>query len=388
MTTDKFLTSIITYHSPYLKSSIESRDYNIINNLASCVTNDLFITEKQATLLLTLLSKHSELIETEIPDIKTQLETPTWSKPFRIIEQHRTLKLNTDSNVIEIEFTYSAEIRNTLHNINKISSVGMIAPGKSYIIDFTEQNVILIIDELKKYQFEVDSELMKYYNQISSWDYETVKATLDINNISNEKLKTMLIEDIGEINLADPLIIQDRSIKYQYFTGLSKTNNTLVENIAFRDNSHIWVDSSQNSMTELLSSLQQLNRFPVLFLFDDYNSNDSYLELSSVGTALDELNITENIGIYFRMKDVAKGKLFNEYIANKKYNSKLDTNTLVAGITKIPKFFLTSEWKPMSVIVLGSRYRTNKSGIYANRCDLIIDYSPQKSIISENILSF
>ena len=88
------------------------------------------------------------------------------------------------------------------------------------------------------------------------------------------------------------------------------------------------------------------------------------------------------------MKDVAKGKLFNEYIANKKYNSKLDTNTLVAGITKIPKFFLTSEWKPMSVIVLGSRYRTNKSGIYANRCDLIIDYSPQKSIISENILSF
>ena len=198
----------------------------------------------------------------------------------------------------------------------------------------------------------------------------------------------MLIEDIGEISLADPLIIQDRSIKYQYFTGLSKTNDTLVENIAFRDNSHIWVDSSQNSMTELLSSLQQLNRFPVLFLFDDYNSNDSYLELSSVGTALDELNITENIGIYFRMKDIAKGKLFNQYIANKKYNSKLDTNTLVAGITKIPKFFLTSEWKPMSVIVLGSRYRTNKSGIYANRCDLIIDYSPQKSIISENILSF
>ena len=50
---------------------------------------------------------------------------------------------------------------------------------------------------------------------------------------------------------------------------------------------------------------------------------------------------------------------------------------------KIPKFFLKNPWQPMAVIALDTKMglRHGKTSVYANCCDLIIEYAEEKSML-------
>jgi hypothetical protein len=79
---------------------------------------------------------------------------------------------------------------------------------------------------------------------------------------------------------------------------------------------------------------------------------------------------------------------FNKFIADKQYNAQLDQSTKIVGVQngKIPKFFLKNDWKPMSVISIGSSLKQTKTAVYANCCDLIISYSDSQPIIETRTL--
>jgi len=78
-------------------------------------------------------------------------------------------------------------------------------------------------------------------------------------------------------------------------------------------------------------------------------------------------------------------------IGEKKYNSPLDSDTQIVGVQsgKIPKFFLSNAWRPMSVIVLDNvmGMRHGKTAVYTNCCDLILEYSDTAPIVEKHILS-
>jgi hypothetical protein len=98
---------------------------------------------------------------------------------------------------------------------------------------------------------------------------------------------------------------------------------------------------------------------------------------------LEKNRIFDNVGFYFRLDNDTHGKEFNQLIAEKKYNTQLNSQTKIAGVQtgKIPKFFLKNDWKPMSVISIGNTLRNSKTAVYANCCDLIISYSDNEPII-------
>ena len=100
--------------------------------------------------------------------------------------------------------------------------------------------------------------------------------------------------------------------------------------------------------------------------------------------ALSKNNITTGVGIYFRLSNNDQhGKEFNQKIANYQYNHHLDTTTQVVGVqpSKLPKFMLANDWKPMSVISINEYLRHNKTAIYAANCDCIISYTEKEPII-------
>jgi hypothetical protein len=159
----------------------------------------------------------------------------------------------------------------------------------------------------------------------------------------------------------------------------------LVEYVANRPTTRIWVDKSQHSLSDILNTLITLRRLPVLFVFDNTDET-TYLEnLTILSDSLSTAGIFEKIGIYFRLPNTDTGRKFNQLIATNSYNSKLDNETKVAGVQggKIPKFFLTSGWKPMSVIAIDTRMglRHGKTSVYTNCCDLIIEYANESSIL-------
>lgn len=126
-----------------------------------------------------------------------------------------------------------------------------------------------------------------------------------------------------------------------------------------------------------------LKRFPVLIVFDNWNTDQCFENLVKMEQSLAKTGISEHIGVYFRLDSQGTGKDFNTFIADKKYNAPLDEFTTVACVQsgKLPKFFVKDcKWTPKSVIVLGNNLRHSKTAVYSNRCDLVISFTDKQSI--------
>jgi hypothetical protein len=197
-----------------------------------------------------------------------------------------------------------------------------------------------------------------------------------------------ITEDLGLSTTINKNIINDRSVRYQYFTEKpEKTENSLVEHIANRPQSRLWIDSTIHTVDNVIMSLIALKRFPLLVVFPNWLPQKLQENMVILSDSLEKNNIADSVGIYFRMNNDPQGKLFNQLIAEKKYNIHLDNTTQVVGIQtgKLPKFLIKNDWTPMSVISFDANLRYNKASLYTNCCDLVITYSEAPTIIEQRL---
>ena len=122
MTVDKLLLKIINFSSPNFGDKLSTKDSRVLTSMASTINSNLFITENQSKLLIKILQENCEKIPEFSEEIKTALLSPSWSKPFRHIEQVKKFYIgkNEDQNsILVIELSFSSEIRKILSNLNK-----------------------------------------------------------------------------------------------------------------------------------------------------------------------------------------------------------------------------------------------------------------------------
>lgn len=375
-----------------------SRDYKTLRSLHTAMTSDTYITEKQGLLLLAILNNqlYAPFMLLANSDYKDYIETPLWKNPFRVlpdvkkiyhipagsnqIPEYNGLR-NNYTGVIAIEFTFSSTIRNHLKPLSSV--IHQVKSGSFYIVDYTERNLYTVMKTLEQYNFTVEHELREHYNTIVSWDKEEVTSQFLINNIKFPMFKDAITDDLGDNIDLNNIIITDRKHRYQYTNYVACNNNTLTETIANRTSTKIWINSNTQSLTEVVKSLVELKRLPLLVVFDQTTPLTTITQFNELSTALTKNGITDNIGIYFRLDNTPDGKIFNDVIANRKYNSMLDDSTAVAGVLggKLPKFFLKTTWKPMSVLCIKNNLRQSKTAVYAKCSDLIITYTPTEPLI-------
>ena len=189
----------------------------------------------------------------------------------------------------------------------------------------------------------------------------------------------------------DQSIINDRSIRYQYLTDtLKNPGENLVEYLANRNKTKIWVDKTQHTPSEIIGALMELHRLPLLVVFDNLVNDKYNANLDVLMEALDANGIYDKVGVYFRLPNDEVGTKFNKKIKERQYNYNLGHDTRVAVVMsgKLPKFFLKSNWTPMSVIALDTKMglRHGKTSTYANCCDLIIEWA-EKEVMFDNRLT-
>ena len=109
--------------------------------------------------------------------------------------------------------------------------------------------------------------------------------------------------------------------------------------------------------------------------------NDSFVK--AIKEVVDAVDPTINVGAYFRFNNNGDGEKFNKLISEYGFNKQLDNNNRVSIIAngKIPKFFLKSDWYPKTVISFSNHFRSNKTSVYCNSCDLIVYYTSSKPMI-------
>lgn len=385
-TVDFLLSNIVNFTSPPIEEQIPKRDSKVLRSLASAASSTTFITENQGRLVVKILKEHQEKITNFTDELKEALASPSWSKNFRQVDRTKKLYISTveDSPVITIEFAFSSSTRKLISGLGRtVAGLTQVLPGKLYRASLTEQNVITLVDAFTKLDFEIEEKLQEYHKIIKTWSEKDVVDQYRIDTISHSNFQRHITDDLGINTSIDQNIINDRSIRYQYFTENSgKKPENLTEIIATRKSTKLWVSKKDNNLTDIIGSLLQLHRAPILIVFDSNDPKKCLEELENLTISLEKNGIVDGVGIYFRLDNNNIGKDFNQAIANKQYNAQLDGTTKVVGIAngKIPKFLLKSGWKPMSVISISKTLNHNKTAVYTNCCDLIINWSDNEPI--------
>ena len=390
-TLDSLLLQIVNYSTPPVEVLISKRDSQVLKSFASSISTGNFLTQNQGNLLIKILRENAEKITIFKDDISALVESPSWSKPFRQVEHIRKLyikRIDDNELAIAIEFTFASEIRKFVQSLsNTIENLSIGVTTKNWTCDLSEHNIVTLVDALTPLNFEIDEAIKNYYSTIKSWSETEIKDQFLITSITHPNFEKQITADLGIDTLIDKNVILDRSVRYQYFTkDPVEPSEKLTEKIAQRQKTKLFVDNAQHSLTEVIASLIELKRLPVMVVFDTGSEDNALKNLKILTDSLEENRIFESVGVYFRLPNSEVGKKFNQLIAEKSYNARLDETTKIVGIQggKIPKFFLKTPWKPMSIIGINTKMglRHGKISVYSNCCDCIIEWDAEPALFN------
>jgi hypothetical protein len=373
------LLHFIVDHQDFLNNfAIDQKTKKTLISLSRQLKKGHFFTEKQGRLLIGLLNeiKKEKSIKNNF-NLKI-LETPVWSESFRTLEIVKKIYLKNDKNVnFIVEFTFDKDLKRKMQEaMKKANGVSEALSYGKYLFSVTEKNIAVIIDSVIDDNFEIDNTLLTYYTEIKK-----IQKTGDtnINGLLNQKEKIIecIKDEIKNQNTDIDLILLDRRIRYQYTFEYKNTNDSLTFKIANRKNSQVWIDRKNYQLEEIFSSLIELNRLPVLLIFDKSNVDESSKKLEALKHIVDQ-NTDLQVGVYFRADNTSDiNKSFNLSISDNQFNKFLDEHTSIVGIasTHLPKFMLSTPWYPKSVISFTNSFRQNKTATYCNSVDLVLYYT-------------
>ena len=386
MITIDYLLKHVYQNIKIIDKLIPSKDRKILTSLANQLDQGNFLTENQAKLLVKILTENIDHILLIDDTSQEVISNNQWTYEFRVIQQVRKIYLsNSIPPNIRIEFTYDKRIKTKLTGLNSSLEGNLIANGpRHYAVAFSEKNIHTLIDEFKNDGFEIDEKIMNFYHEISEI-LKNNKSPFYVFSLENENLKKTIEDDVGPITLDNLLLLHDRKFRYQYTVTEKITEKNLKNSIAQRSSTKTFINSQHYNLEEVLASLKDLHRLPLLIVFDGHDAKIDQKMLNLLSDAMLKNGIDNQTGIYFRFGQGTDGESFNKIIKDLKYNQPLTEVTTVAGIAnnKIPKFMVKTGWKPKTVISFIPGFKNNKSSVYFSDVDLIIYYGDKKPLAGE-----
>jgi len=381
ITIDSVLTELFQLDINKLDNRISNRDKKVLISLAKQLAVGQFLTENQSTLLIKIFKENKDSIPSPYNEV---IDYPTWSRPFRVLEQFRRMFIDKEHDGrIVVEFTYNKRLRQQISEITKqIDGQLLSLNSKQYSLALTEKNLYLMVHTFKSQGFDIDPLITEFYEEISNI-LSTDADMFDVFDLPNKHIINAITKEIGNITPENVLLLNDRRLRFQYSIYPKSSESSLVNSLANRPSTKVWVDSNTTPLAEVVRALLTLNRLPVLVVFNGHESKECLQNLKKLSNALKNNSINGSNGIYFRFDNITdSNKDFNHTVAQLGYNSPLTENTLVAGIAnnKLPKFFIKSPWYPMSVITFSNNFKSNKTSVYCDAVDLIVYYNDKRPL--------
>lgn len=382
LTTDALLIALTENLSFQNNSSILKKEKKILLSLSHQLKRNVFLTKKQANLLINILASNKENLLIMNPEEVSLIENPLWSQNFReIVPIKKIYFLNSDFNYLIVESTHDNSFRDKINKLKKIILGNTINVSTTkYKILCNEFNLLTTVNFFSKDGFIVSDEVKNLHEKIVKL-VEHNSNYLDINSPQNSKILSCVTKEIIKESDRD-LILLDKRIKYQYSFLSEKIENSLAFKIANRSKINVYIDEKDHTLEEVLESFTRLNRFPCLFVFNRHDVIPSLRILNFLKTYIEKTH-NHNIGIYFRVDNSSHAnKELNEFIKNNNFNKNLTSEIKIAGVASalLPKFFFTTNWYPESVINFSPTFTRSKTSIFCQRVDLIAHYGLLKPV--------
>lgn len=345
-------------------------DYTIMYSIARQCLKGTPLTDRQYALMQKKIINYQSQFDNFDIDLQTCIKK--LRKPLRTINREKYIRL--EEGKIKIRFPFK---KSDIVLINEISNAADGYEHKKgsheHFFNYTELNVLLLLNRFVDKNFKVDKEIALVYHKIKHMEAQKDKYVPgiyggELRNV-HKKAKALIKEDIGELTETSLLRFIDRRFKY----GLEHIDDynpkTTLEKIAYRENPTMQIKPSEVTLEETLSNLLILNRFPLLICLDKDNAEKQIHPIVNFYKAI--LNSSEQ-SVLFRKEHKDDG--FNELVKHRNLNNWVDKNTKIVYISKdkLPKVLIKADWKPSAAICFESNLDKNVNTYIMNECDLIL----------------
>ena len=367
---------------------IQDTDRNLMFSLGKQCLRQIPFTDRQYELAKRKILDYKEQfeangidgVEEKMNNLRLPLRSIDRSKTISLVEQH-------DQPMIAVRFPFAKNMIKYIEILNSIhKNKGYDKANKTHYIDPTEKNIYRIVGNFQKANFEIEESLQEQYRKLLEMkenknDYVPGVYGLKLKNLHN-KAFDYAVSSIGEPSLDNLALYKDRQeilgINYFDEDDLQQSIHKLqplTKKIINRDKQHILINSTKYSIDNIVETVLELHRFPLLVIIPD---NDDSIEcLQDVYECFKGIVLDESCSVMFRKDNKNQiDRNFNSFIKQKNLNNSLAKNSKIVYISnnKIPKPLLTSDWKPSAVLMYGSRRTNMKLDSYVSECDLVIHY--------------
>jgi hypothetical protein len=379
---------------------IRASDIKLIKSFANQCKKNIALTDRQ-----------HELAKQKIIDYKEELNLNGFENvedslnnlrnPYRIIDRSKTIKLvsksyadffeTTTITMLAIRFPFSKKMIKHIELISKLQDRKEFDRNtKTHFLNFTEKNVLAIIDALKDSNFDIQPEILDYYNKVKLFVTDEKKH---LPGIYNYKLKNVhqrtvdfIVDKLGKPCLENLSLYFDRrdSLGLNYFDiddlNLSlQLKSSLAKKIAYADTKNVFLDMTAHTFQEIFLALSQLQKFPLLIIL---KKKDQHTTLQKIFEHLKLYTDPKNIAVLFRLENNSEENiLFNQLVKKLNLNNQISKETQVVFLDngKIPKPLFNSNWLQSTTLLLESFRQSKLVTHFHNKADLVIHYDLQPS---------
>ena len=385
------------------------RDKKILIDIAKKVFKGYALTDRQYEVVKRILvSRYSSQFKQRNIDIQNSANQ--LRQPLRVLDRTKYIRIEdgndyldpiwagyTPKKVVVVRFPFNMILSKLINETRKlfpdlITRFYNQRLKDKYLFPFNERVIYKLIGRLKGRMTEIDKDLLDIYNKIDTMQKDPDKYIPGIynhkfSNISN--VITKKYTDLwGEPTVENLYKFWDRrqhmgikKVDEQHLQTSYKDLSVLTKKIIKRNQSFINIDTNKWTLSHMVETILELDRFPLLVVLP-HNDFASLELLSKMHNLLKNVVAPEDVSVMHRRKaGTDSGKNYNEYVHEQKINNALAKNTKIVYITnkKVPKPLVKSDWRPATVICMDDSRSYSKVDSFIHEFDLVFQINGQNN---------
>lgn len=392
--------SNLKFHEDRLYSKLQNfnlheDNHKIMFSIAKQVMKGTALTKRQYDLVAKLLLEYYQP-QFDIHDINLKDCIGNLRTPLRKINTDHWIKVldwkggvGADTQrMLCIRFPFNKKVIKYIEELkNSVDKEYFYEKHKHYF-PYEEKYVWKLVTIANKFseKFDIEDKVLAIYNKLVEFENNKDSYIPGVYNYEIRNLPKSAIEhchnNIGEPSKDNLYKYYDRRFLYGFNhikLDISLQNISVLScKIIQRKGTTLIIDSKKWTLDQLLTSIHELDRYPLLIVLDRKTAHDGLLELH---TRFRNYIPEKQMSVMFRLDSNPKGNEFNHFVREQRLNNIVDNSTKIVYISsnKVPKPLIKTNWHPISTFTLGSKKNYTKVDSFITSTDLYIQYDDDAS---------
>jgi len=335
-------------------------DWSPVSSFYTTITSGKQLTKKQGDYLVRLLHKYESSYKALTGnDISAALAQPTWKKPFRILDDTKSVsvvKEDTGITYVHLKFPFTMKEAFVKELTNKNGKIPAVWDDELRVqkIKLHDVNLIQLHEFVKNNSFEMTEDFLNLVAEVEEiWSHEedfspearVVDNTVELINY------TETAENYFESNRKNNTV-QDLFLARSMGYKLGNFNkNSRIDRFFSTIETNFWI----RNLSECFSFIRTLDTYPMVLFLD--RASNLIEDVNTFISAFKEADFDEkSIRVCFRFSNEDEGgKKFNQWIKNNSLGGPISTGKIFICQHKPPKWMFSPNFSP-KILISNSLY--------------------------------